>query len=202
MLAISDVRPTSRLFHDSGLSSVDRRAPGNRRGSGRRGSPRGRSAALATRSATVARLNCRQCHIVVTPVSCDGGRCRGVGAVEPGHGRRQPLARAKQASGPPHQVANCSLSIVAPSSQRARRRRRRRVHRLRDRDAVRLEETRPEALAASRRPHGRRRPGPRAANCWPGGWRHARRCRPFRRRRTDPGTDVRPHSSVSMPPIM
>ena len=53
----------------------------------------------------------------------------------------------------------------------------------------------------SPRPRGGRTPVPPAASCSPAGWRPGRRCRRPRRRRTGPGTEVRPHRSVHTPPI-
>ena len=57
----------------------------------------------------------------------------------------------------------------------------------------------PDPASPPRR--ARRTPAPRAASCWPAGWRRARRCTPPRRRRTASATDVRPSRSVSTPPI-
>ena len=62
---------------------------------------------------------------------------------------------------------------------------------------------RPAAAATARGPRrcARRTPAPRAGCCWPAGWRRGRRCRRPRRRRTGPGTSVRPSRSVRTPPL-
>ena len=97
-----------------------------------------------------------------------------------GNGGAQPFGGADETGVPPHQVANhgrighhpvcCrraaagASSIGSPSGCGERRQH--------------------ASVRASPPPRARRTRGPRAASCWPAGWRRARRCTPPRRRRT------------------
>ena len=187
-----------------GPSSVDRRAAGK---SARKWPPRlssRRSAARAISRATVSRLNRRQSSTSAGVA----GRSR----------RARPRRRASSgatASRSPSRVRNrpadrhirsriavglrsCGLTRLRRSPRRGSQSSSLEPRPRRDRLAA----APPRGGCCIASPRGRRRPALRAASCSPGGWRRGRRCRPSSPAANRPGSDVRPHSSVSTPPIM
>ena len=187
-------------FPRRGVSSVYRRAAGNRSGNGRRGSPRG--AAPRARSAGPP----SRCSPRATPPDREARRRQSVhriarhGGSSTASAPRQAFAIAEQSDLPPHQILHLGDRDGAPDTRRTARC----GGDVATSNSMILcgstdHSSRRIVAHRTARP-GRRTPGPRAANCSPGGSRRGRRCTPPRPPHTAPESTCGRRGRSGRPP--